>query len=296
MIKVGNYSYPKLIFLLDKLLLPVGQWEKLVIIGNYCSSKHRRCNYHYVVCKNILLQLFCLKSLFEWKYVVPLHPINKNSSASDPDKKLEIFMINFLDSFFLLVYQRSQKRDGSGMVSASLALSYCFFVLLLPIIFMGADLVGIDCTESFCLFLWGIIFLVIISFYNNRIKKLKKEKKLPMSFKMFFLFFVCLHIVIMLILSLGKKYIIDYYGLEGILTRLFWCNFWSVLCLIGHALLTYEHMSCFSVCGAVLLCVMQHRLYLYSLLSFCIYGISCIFLVIILANVCIFAPIILEAS
>ena len=173
------------------------------------------------VCKNILPQLFCQKCLFEWKYVVPLQPINENSSASDPDKKLEIVMINFLDSFFILIYQRSQKRDGSGMVSASLALSYCFFLFFFPVILMGADLVEIDCTESFCLFLWGIFFLVIISVYNNRIKKLKKEKKQPMSLKMFFLFFVCLHIVIVLILSLGKKYIIDYYGLEGILTRLF---------------------------------------------------------------------------
>ena len=152
--------------------------------------------------------------MFEWKYVVPLQPINKNSSASDPDKKLEIVMINFLDSFFILIYQRSQKRDGSGMVSASLALSYCFFVLLLPIILMGADLVEIDCTDSFCLFLFGIFFLVIISVYNNRIKKLKKEKKQSMSFKMFFLFLFSLHFLFLAAMVLISMCMADSFDLK----------------------------------------------------------------------------------
>ena len=75
MIKVGNYCHPKLIFLLDKLLVII------VLPSTEGAIKM------FVVCKNILLQLFCLKSLFEWKYVVPLQPINKNSSASDLDKK-----------------------------------------------------------------------------------------------------------------------------------------------------------------------------------------------------------------
>ena len=47
------------------------------------------------VCKNILPQLFCLKSLFEWKYVVPLQPFNENSSASDPYKKFRDITHNY---------------------------------------------------------------------------------------------------------------------------------------------------------------------------------------------------------
>lgn len=123
-------------------------------------------------------------------------------------------MINFLDSFFLLVYQRSQKRDGTGVFSASLALSYCFFLFLLPISLMGADLVGIDCTESFCLFLLGIIFLVIISVYNNRIKKLKKEKKQPMSFKMVFLFLFSLHFLFLAAVVLISMCMADSFDLK----------------------------------------------------------------------------------
>ncbi len=73
--------------LLEQLSVIITSRWSVRKVGNYCPSKHRRCNYHCVVCKNILFQLFCLKSLFEWKYVVPLQPINENSSASDHDNK-----------------------------------------------------------------------------------------------------------------------------------------------------------------------------------------------------------------
>lgn len=124
-------------------------------------------------------------------------------------------MINFLDSFFLLVYQRSQKRDGSGVFSASLALSYCFYLLSFPVFGLGGELVGIGFPSGyFFLILWGIYFFAIFAVYDNRINVIMKRKILPMSFKMFFLFLFSLHFLFLAAMVLISMCMADSFDLK----------------------------------------------------------------------------------
>ena len=84
MIKVGNYSHPKLIFLLDKLL---------VIVGNYCPSKHRRCNYIVLCVKTFYLNFFVWNVCLNGNMLYLCGQLTKTQVPLTPIKSLETLLI-----------------------------------------------------------------------------------------------------------------------------------------------------------------------------------------------------------